>query len=167
MRKYALMTLMVVLVGAILLAGCQSDAWAEFAPEGEEFSVLMPGKPKAETETREGVTGTLYVQQHKQTNSAYIAGYFDYPQGSEYRLLEQATASYLVGEHDQLDVQAIELDGYPGRQVTHKIFGGPTIQARIYLVGSRLYTVTATTAAGEIQPEEVAEFLDSFDLTDK
>ncbi len=173
----------VVLVMAMFvsLAGCQrahesgaAQDWKEFAPEGEGFSVLLPGTPTGETESQVspfGVVESAWFDLEREGDKlAYHVRYDDYPlsvfgllNGSQLLYARQRRIEYLV-EGKIVDEEAISVLEHTGKQFTIELPDQKIGLYRIFLIDQRMYQLTVKAAPEDISVGEVSQFLDSFKL---
>lgn len=150
--------------------------WEKFvSPEGA-FAIMFPQKPVESQYSMESPAGKLVVHSYKHVGTAsYFLSYTDYPapiDGPEHKTeaLDHAREGGLRAVSGRLLSQTdISINGYPGRFiVVDSPNGGPNgslIQNKVYLVGSRLYSMQVAIPKGAPVSNTAAEkFLDSFEL---
>ncbi len=114
--------LLVLLVLAILLIGCQRSTWEEFSSSEGAFSILMPGAPTEHTNTVNTAVGPIdaYFFLLEQKDIAYMVGYSDYPDTVVQKtnpdaILEGARNGAVANVQGKLLKELIiSLNGYPG-----------------------------------------------------
>ena len=165
----------------VSLAGCQrahesgaAQDWKAFAPEGEGFSVLLPGTPIGETESQASALGVVesawFDLEREGDKLAYRVRYDDYPpaifglfDGSQLLYARQKRIEYLV-EGKIVDEEAIFIDEYAGKQFTIELPDEMLGLYRIFLIDQRMYQLTVKAAPEDISAGEVSQFMDSFKL---
>lgn len=157
----------------VFLVGCQQATWNEFKSPQGEFSILIPGTPTKQTRSVETPSGPLEAHMFlaEQGDVAYMVAYSDYPtmvirDRSSKLILDGARDGAVANAHGTLVRESVvSLNGNHGRELEIEPAGGKvTIQARIFLVGHRLYQVMVLTPKGTDFTEDVRKFLDSFTL---
>ncbi len=172
-------TLLLLLV-AVVLSACKSGPveWQTFSSSAGGFSVSIPGTFQESTQSVSTQLGAidLHIFMLGQANSAYMLSYADYPenfvkQSDVNTMLDGARDGALKNVNATLGgTKAISLDGSPGREFTasvpdsKSVPGGGSVQARIYLVKSRLYQLLVLTAKGNETEVDADKFLASFKL---
>ncbi len=165
----------------VSLPGCQradepgvAQDWEAFAPEGEGFSVLLPGTPIGETESQASALGVVesawFDLGQEGDKLAYRVRYDDYPpgifglfDGSQLLYARQKRIEYLV-EGKIVDEEAIFIDEYAGKQFTIELPDEKLGLYRIFLIDQRMYQLTVKAAPEDISTGEVSQFMDSFKL---
>jgi len=160
----------------VSLPGCQQAAqdWKTFSPEGEGFSVLLPGTPTGETESQASALGVVesawFDLEREGDKLAYRVRYDDYPpgllgllNGSQLLFARQKRIEYLA-EGKIVDEEVIAIDEHEGKQFTIELPNEKIGLYRIYLIDQRMYQLTVKAAPGDISAGEVSQFLDSFEL---
>jgi hypothetical protein len=175
MRK-KLFLLFILILGVLILSACgQTTAdWQDFSSTDGKFSVRMPGDPKEESNTITTDSGeiTIHLFGVPIGNTDYIVAYSDYPaelvnsKGSA-GILDSARDGAINNTKGKLiSDESIELNGFPGKLL---VVGSPDgtgiAQAKIFLVGNRLYQVFVATEKDSAYTEENLAFLDSFQFT--
>ena len=157
-----------------LLAGCAERVeWIRVADEREGFLVEMPGTPEKVTREIQLPFGRAPVHMWvvQDGDRAFIAGYTEYPPRvgdvtSDDELLDSARDRAVAGAAAHLlSEEAVELRGHRGRRLRMEARDGAVIvRGALFVAGSRLYQVLATTTPDEADTERVDRFLASFDL---
>ncbi len=165
----------------VSLAGCQrahesgaAQDWKEFAPEGEGFSVLLPGTPTGETASETGGFGVVesawFDLGREGDKLAYHLRYDDYPlalfslfRGSQLLLARQKMIEKRV-EGKIVDEEAISVVEHAGKQFTIELPDEKIGLYRIFFIDQRMYQLTVKAAPEDISAGEVFQFLDSFKL---
>jgi hypothetical protein len=156
-----------------LAAGCHKTDWKTFAPEGGNFSVLMPGEPQDASHTRKtpqgNLTSHLYLYSSKGT--AYAVSYLDRPASKDTATPEQILDSMRDAEVAKsggklLGTSSIKLpSGAPGREIQVSITQGDgkhAMRDRIFLVNNRLYQVMAVVPSDQLDAPDTLKYLNSF-----
>ncbi len=175
MRKkvYLLFTLF---LSVLILSACgqKTADWRDFTSTEGKFSVRMPGEPKAENNTITTDSGEIVIHLFGVPigNTDYIVAYSDYPaelvnsKGAA-GILESARDGAINNTKGTLiSDETIELNGFPGMMlVVGSPDGNGIAQAKIFLVGNRLYQVFVAAEKDTAFSEENLAFLDSFQFT--
>jgi hypothetical protein len=134
------------------------------------FTVLMPPNPTQDDRVQDTPGGQVQVHIAEAQDPAgkYLSTLSEFPQGSLDRIkskdlldsLQQATVQSmggtLVGAHD------IDVAGLPGREFTATDPQGSEVTARVFVAGSRVYTLAGTYPQGKQMPASIQQFLGSF-----
>jgi len=170
----------ITLFALILMANISTaqDNWEPFTSEEGRFTVLSPGEMDLRVNALEVAIGELkyftYFHQPADTlhNLLYQVSYCDYPKGTIHsdsvdfipEFLEdniKSSAESVSGELVYSD--DISYYEYPGK--LFKIFfsdGEGSIKSKIFIVGNRLYTVSAISMRNKSLNPMVDTFLESF-----
>ncbi|MBV9957077.1 MAG: hypothetical protein JO360_01595 [Acidobacteria bacterium] len=170
-RKTGALFLTLILAG--LAHGFQTNnEWAQVAPAGGRFTILMPGTPKSKIETADSQYGpyTTYLFTSGSPQAIYLAGWVDYAPAFKFGVEAELKANrdnFLKGINARLLTEkAIKLDGNPGIEFTAESDDVQFITSRVYIVGARPYQLIAMTNLKE-ELGNVDKFLSSFKLTTK
>ena len=171
-----------ILVLAGLLAACSPKFdWREVRPPDAGFVVALPGRPNVETRTLDfaggkvamtmasaGIGATLFAAGAASLSPAALA-----PDKID-STVDWFRAALLrnVGAAEGRSEPAPALRGVTTRAATAVTASGRRgtdglavqLAARFYVVDDRLYQVVALGAAGEIPPQALETFFDSFRL---
>ena len=150
----------------------------EFINQEGNFSIMSPLTLEESSQTVDTAAGPIEIHffMADDGNSAYMVGYSDYPAeivelSDPNEMLDGAAQGATANINGTLVSQNnISLDGHPGRELVLTATledVDATAKARIYLVGNRLYQVLALGAEGDISPEDMDAFLQSFKLLEK
>jgi hypothetical protein len=162
-----------VWLALLVLAGCQGQNWETFSPADGKFSVEFPGPPTQKIQRVPTAAGELVAHSfaYEEKDYAYTVGYSDYPAGVmqpglEDRILDSARDGAVENVRGKLvSEERIALNGHPGRNLKVTILSGRgTVDARIFLVGNRLYTAIASSETERASASDVRRFLDSFQI---
>jgi hypothetical protein len=175
MRKKVYLLFSLILSVLILSACGQTTAnWRDFSNTEGKFTVRMPGAPKEETNTIKTDSGeiTIHLFGIPIGDTDYIVAYSDYPTDlvvskGPTGILDSARDGAISNTKGTLITdESIELNGFPGKLL---IVGSPDgkgiAQAKIFLVGNRLYQVFVAAEKDAAYSEENLAFLDSFQFT--
>jgi len=133
------------------------------------FTVLMPPNPQTDNRTQETPGGPVqvHIAQAQDASGKYMSSLSEFPKGSLDKVkskdlldsLQQATIQSMGGTLvNSKDVQAGDL---PGREFTATDPQGSEVTARVFVGGSRVYTLAGTYPRGEV-PQSIQQFLGSF-----
>ena len=144
-----------------------------YTSEAGQFRVLLPDDDDHEDTTLATAIGPVRVRTvHGDVSRDLELGvsYSDYPEAfasvPEMKLFDGVRAG-LKGADGTVDTESDVVlgDGGPlGREFVVRA-GKNVVRCRAFLVGSRLYQVTATGRADAVDGKTAAEFFDSFELT--
>jgi hypothetical protein len=156
-----------------LLAACKPGRWREYSNQEGKFSVLLPGKPDETVQNVDTAAGaiTTYRYQIDSNNTSFAVAYTDYPAdlislSNPEELLNEAREGALSNIQGKLlEEQQVKVNGFPGRHLRIESSGSKMmLEARIFLVDSRLYQVLAAYRTGSVEDREITKFLNSFKL---
>ena len=151
--------------------------WQEYQSQAGRYSILMPGKPKEQTQSVEAEAGTLkvYLTIVEDRSVAYATAYWDYP--AEYirsteanDLLDSIVQNAVASADGKLTRQTdFPLTVYRGREVEFEtpVQGSQPamlIKVRYFLVNDRLYQVMVVALQRQGLPDPAQKFFDSFKL---
>jgi TonB family protein len=155
------------------------DSWKRFVSIEGRFTAVFPGSPKTSDETVSSSRFSFVAHKTQLTSLAeYGVIYGDYPKAFIDRtpadvILDQGAKGGVAEVNSQLlSISPITVNGYPGRFMKERMPNGTILQAKIVLVGQRLYQVAITTPREDgASPETVGfynslaqKFLDSFEI---
>ncbi|TBR58532.1 hypothetical protein BLD44_019250 [Mastigocladus laminosus UU774] len=151
--------------------------WKLFtAPDGS-FTVLMPGMPKAITQTQKTYMGEInlqvFVGQLANQEVAYVVAYNDFPHSygqmtnpqlilnNAQTLAVKATQSNLIRQRS-----INSSNGHPGKEIEYVNSGGKITKNRMYVADGRLYQVIAiaTQKQQKTLSQTINGYLNSFQL---
>lgn len=156
------------------VATADASAWTTLAPEGEAFSVKMPGTAKSTTSTIAtpgGDAANTVWAFNDDSDRAFAVSVAKFKAGafsgaSAKTILDQASASIVAATAgatlaSQSDVT---VNGNTGRAIT---FGNSTtqIQCELFIVGDSIVGASLAFAAGGTDGGVAAPFFASFQLT--
>ncbi|AFZ27871.1 hypothetical protein Cylst_5893 [Cylindrospermum stagnale PCC 7417] len=151
--------------------------WKTFtAPDGR-FSVLMPGRPKRETQTQKTYMGEINLQvfaaQPPKQDVAYIVTYNDFP----YNYAQMATPQEILNKAQYTAVTTTKSNlvsernirssnGHPGKEIEYVNAGGKITRSRMYFADGYLYQVTAITSKKQDKTlaKTITGYLNSFQI---
>lgn len=161
--------LLVVLALAGFAYGRQTE-WLAFSPEGGRFTIMMPGTPQPQVETKDSQFGpyTTHLFFISGDGELFMAAWVDYAPTFNFNVEAEIKANrdnFLKNAKAKLvSEKRITLDGHPGLEFTAQAENGALITSRIYIVGKRPYQLIAATDPKADQAK-VTKFLSSFKLT--
>lgn len=166
MRSRFYLFTLIIIVLAVAQARAQTTEWTKFSsPEGR-FSVLMPGRPLSDEQSKETPDGQVVMRffTARAGTGIFIVAYADYNMGEAKQELDANRDSFLRGMKATLVSESdIKLQENPGREIKAER-DQLSIRSRIYLVGKRYYqmvTITPATLPGNLEADK---FLISFEL---
>lgn len=168
MRHRLLAFSLLISVWSVVAAGAsmQTIQWAKFSsPEGR-FSILMPGQPLRDDQSKNTQVGKVVMHffTARSEGGIFIVAFTDYAMGDVKRELDANRDSFLKGMKATLVSESdIKLEGHPGREIK-ATRDALIIRSRIYLVGKRYYQAIAITPATLPGDLEADKFLTSFQL---
>jgi predicted RNase H-like HicB family nuclease len=172
------------MIAALLIASLASASLAQddapklkrYKTEEGNFSVMLPGEPKAQRvpikdPADKDAKQVQYV--FGTDDGAYLVSYQDNPklveadEASAEEALKSAQEGLDKAFGELLSEKAIKLaDRYPGRELEFEVKGekGGLYRARLYLVDGRLYQVVVVGTKEFATSKTAAAMLDSFAL---
>lgn len=157
---------LVILMAAAWQAPAQTAQWTKFSsPEGR-FSVLMPGRPVREEQSKDTSVGKVVMHffTTRTQTGIFVVAYADYAISEPKRELDANRDTFIKGMKATLVSESdIKLLEHPGREIKAER-DQLSIRSRIYLVGNRYYqmvTITPATLPGNLEADK---FLTSFEL---
>ena len=171
-------------------AEAERPAWKVISPAGAGFSVALPGAPDRKQEAVASIAGEVPAVRYEAGAgpALYAVGYIEYPAAAtrDPKRLLDATRDAIVAQSkgDLLSQRRVTLGRYPGRDFEAAIPlprpavagdakseepkkdqpGTGRLRCRIYLVGRRVYQLTAAGPRGAEDEEQIEEFFKSFKL---
>ena len=146
----------------------QAAQWPRFSsPEGR-FSILLPGRPLREDQTKETPVGRveMHIFTSRTEGGIYVVAYADYAFGDAKRELDANRDSFLKGmKATLLSESDINIKGHPGREV-NAWREQLTIRTRMYLVGRRYYQMFVIVPTAQAVREDTERFFNSFELVE-
>jgi Fas apoptotic inhibitory molecule (FAIM1) len=165
-----------VTVGRTLLTLGQPN-WQEYQSQAGRYSILMPGKPKEQTQSVDSAVGVLdmHSASFEDRSGAYLAMYVDYPadqirSGQATDILDGAAQGAVAKVKGKLARQQnFSLGAIPGREIE---FDAPAqgtqpamhVKVHYFLVNNRLYQVMVVAQQNQDLPADAQKFFDSFKL---
>ena len=146
----------------------QVAQWPRFSsPEGR-FSILLPGRPLREDQTKETPVGRveMHIFTSRTEGGIYVVAYADYAFGDAKRELDANRDSFLKGmKATLLSESDINIKGNPGREI-NAWREQLTIRTRMYLVGKRYYQMFVIVPTPQAVLEDTNRFFNSFELVE-
>ncbi len=147
-----------------------SVSWQTFTDPENRFSILMPGKPEQQDETKPGYASHTYMA--KENTNLYLAGVTLYdpsiynpsakPEGIEAELAaDRDNFNKAVNAHGSSG-QRRKFDGYPALEFT-SASSQANFSGLIILAGSHCYMVVAAYHTPD-KPAEATRFFQSYKL---
>lgn len=162
-----------LVIGIPLLFGILQDAppagWMVFASKAGRFSVSLPGVPIEVPQFVGQLKVVKYVAEGK-NEAVYVISHTDYAEAdvkadAVQKRLDQARDGAIVSVGGKLKTEkAVQLEGFPGRDIAIEKAGAVIVRMRIFVVDRRVYQVLALGPPAVLGSKEVANFLDSFRL---
>jgi hypothetical protein len=157
----------------------QSEEWTEFSFPNGQFVVSMPAKPKSQSIPLDSIPGGLVanILGLDKEGESYAVAYVEFPNRVDDQTKSKAVLDGIVEKElakiaGQLINQTdVALSGFSGREVRIEVVDGFWVD-RFYLVGSRIYFVSAFVAKIRADTKEITErqnalirkYFDSFKL---
>lgn len=154
--------------------------WSVFSSTEGSFRILMPGKPTETSEKIKTKTGEIEVKmfsvEREEEGSKYTVAYIDYPREyidmlTQKNLVEKAIntgkdTALKKANGTIISEEKITLAGYPGKEFNYTKPGDKITKHRIFLVGNRLYQLSAEVTQKKQQylNKSISGFCDSFKL---
>ncbi len=166
-------------VGPASSVDANPNAWRRFVSAEGRFAALFPGSPRVSDETIGSPPFTFVAHKTQLTSLAeYGVIYSDYPRGvveqsSPDVILDQGAKGGVAEVNSQLlSISSITVNGYPARLLKERMPDGTIMQAKMVLVGRRMYQAAVTTPKEDGASREalslynsIAErFLNSFEV---
>jgi hypothetical protein len=168
-----------IVAGGRTLLTLGQPSWQEFKSPAGRYSVMMPGKPKVQSQTVDTLAGPLELNMAILEDRAgtYTVMYSDYPPDliqpeAVDSVLDNAAhggATSMDGEIVQ--VNPFSMGPFPGREAEFKVPAQGSqpaikIKTHFFLVNNRMYQVMVLVTQNQVYPEGVQKFFDSFQLID-
>jgi hypothetical protein len=158
-----------------LLLGATQDgpAWKTFTCKEGAFTVALPTTPTEQRQRVKTATGQLDVAvflAEDKHDVSYVVSYSDLPEsevkkGTEKKRLDFARDGAVSKARGKLrSEKAIELAGFPGREVVIENDSEVVVRLRIFVVQRRLYQAMVVGPGAAVLGRDGAFFLDSFHL---
>jgi uncharacterized protein YbaP (TraB family) len=148
----------------------ERPVWERVTSEEGAFEIVMPGPPRKQNYTSNG-SGSVLMAEDNGTGFFSSASWFDPVAGSVFtddsatlEKVVESTVSEIGGklEHDQ----PVRLDGFNGRAYEASTSEGITVKGRVYLRGSRVYSIAAGGPATPQIIDSAEHLLGSFRFLD-
>jgi hypothetical protein len=130
------------------LQSAQAAPWKTIAPKNANFSVSLPGTPKATKNVdkdKDGSVTTDYDWSLEQGVNFYMVGYQEHPASTAKlmngdALLDEVVKSMMGESKGKITRQKkIALSGFPGREVMATTPDGVALAAKLFWAKNRLY----------------------------
>ncbi len=125
-----------------------ATAWKEFTPPEGGFRVEMPGTPTLRRQNlpQINIPMNMYILELKNIDTAFIAGFLDFPENAEQQVSSEEIFDASVREAGKalsgmrkIGERKLTCEGHPGREVVYSLPGRGVIIYRMYLVDDRYY----------------------------
>jgi hypothetical protein len=130
----------------------------------------MPPNPQTNDRTQDTPGGQVqvHIAQAQDPAGKYLSTLSEFPKGSLDKIkskdlldsLQQATIQSMGGT--LVNSQDVDVAGLPGREFTATDPEGSAVTARVFVGGSRVYTLAGTYPQGKQVPDSIQQFLGSF-----
>ncbi len=165
--------ILIGVMGSVAFAQ-ETSAWTSFTSAEGRFTVLMPSKPKIEDKDTDTTQGTLplHLFSSSNDNAYFLISYNDFPNLDETNLqaaLEAGRTGAIQSMGGELvSERKISIGNNPGLEFrAKKISEGSEIiaNARLYLVGRRLYQLLVLAYKPHADSPDIQRFLTSLELS--
>lgn len=161
------------------LAACGSSTTEppqEFKSETGRFSIMAPYALEETTQSVDTEAGTIEIHMFvaDRGQESWLVGYSDYPeeivQAADPQLILEGAGNGAAANVDGelVSIAQTSLNDYPGRKVTISAQAqngqDMVVQGHMFLVGNRLYQILVVVPKGQESRQEIADFLQSFQL---
>jgi hypothetical protein len=169
-RFVSLFTGMIFLVG---IPCAMAVDWQTFTSQAGGFSILMPGTPTLHQSAEKSFVGTIGVNLFELTSSKgqYSVEYSDLPGiavdlGGHKTILDKAKEAFIKDNGVmEMSFTDIAFHGHPGKALNFQVKDSGAIgKAYFYLIKKRLYVLAASHAPTAGKPQNIQQFLNSFQL---
>lgn len=153
-----------------LIAGCYPDLdWREVRSDEGGFTVLLPAKPRFETQSLPSQGAQLQLRQwsSKARQTAFAIGYVDLPpEGSDaLAVMREALLRNISGK--TISDNPVTIDGLPGRDILAEGRVGDSavvLRLRSITGKKRLYNLAVLGPPEDFQPSEIETFFMSLNV---
>jgi hypothetical protein len=174
MKKITL-AITALLLATMILSACAPSTpdWREFIGPDGDFSVQMPAEPQEQVDEYDTDSGKITVHMFGTSvgDMDYITAYSDYPEelvaakGAQGILDDARDGAVTNTKGELVSDEAIEMNGNPGRMLQVGSPDGKGLaQAKLFLVGNRLFQVFVAGPKENAESEDVQFYLNSFTL---
>jgi len=159
-----------LLLACVAAAGQAQAPWQKFTSEEGRFSVLMPGKPSPEKETKQSPHGpyTTYLFSARGDAQVFLVGWVDYAPTFRFDVQKEIEANrdnfVKAVKGNLVGTTPIKLGTHPGVEFTAET-EQVVYRSRVYVVGRRPYQLVAARVKGTDEPSDVNRFFSSFEIT--
>ena len=167
-RQNCLMQTIVAIVFVLLLAASYPDLdWREVRSDKGGFSVLLPSKPRIETQSLPSPKFPMQLHQwsSKARKTAFAIGYADLPQTGSDAVTEMRDVLIRNISGKVISDMPLEINGMPGKDVVAAGRIGDTavvLRLRSFTGKGRIYQLAVLGPAEDFQPSEIETFFLSF-----
>lgn len=162
------MRAILIVISSMLLAACYPDLdWREVRSEDGGFSVLLPSKPRLETQPLPAAKFPTQLHQwsSKARKTAFAIGYADLPQSGSDAVegMRDVLIRNISGK--VISNMPIDVNGMPGRDVVAEgRIGDSVVELRLRSVTGkgRIYQLAVLGPREDFQPSEIETFFLSF-----
>ena len=144
--------------------------WSTFTSKAGRFSVLLPGTPTEQRETKQSDQGpyTIHLVILKDQRNRFVVGWVDYPPSfnpdwqlelemNRDKFVENQKATLLTSRQIRIDGhQVIEFTAETPEQI---------FRSRVYMVGRRPYQIIIGSPRGLDDSENINKFFNSFKIS--
>ncbi|HEU4510606.1 MAG TPA: hypothetical protein VFR78_20410 [Pyrinomonadaceae bacterium] len=141
-----------------------------FTSKPGRFSVLLPGIPTEQIETKQSDQGpyTTYLYILKEQGNGFVIGFVDYDPSFNFNRqleLEMNRDKFIQNQKAKLlQSREIKIDGYLAIEFTAET-PEQTFRSRVYMVGRRPYQIIISSPKGLDDSANVNRFFNSFKVT--
>jgi hypothetical protein len=160
------------LVIQVFIGGDKLATFKEFRSDEGGFTVLMPGKPKAQNQTLDSPVGQVKMVMYMAGSSkaGCAVAYADYPaqlinSTDPQKTLDGARNGAIKNVNGKLISEtSINFHGLPARDVRIEIPKKALITARLILAGPRFYQLMFIAPTDKEHEQDISQFLNSFTI---
>jgi hypothetical protein len=167
--KKAALILVIMVAGSAISRSSSVSGWKKLTSTDGGFSVLMPGKPKAENQSLaiDGVKMEVHsCSAWSRSNGEFTVSYVDAPalmtEAAGERMLDDQGRRLTQGDDRRmLSTDSLTVNGYSVRQYRAIVEGGLQADEKVYLVKRRLYILLVVHDRDQ-DKDDVTKFFGSF-----
>lgn len=144
--------------------------WSMFTSKPGRFSVLLPGTPTEQIETKQSDQGpyTTYLYILKEQANGFLIGFVDYDPSFNFNRqleLEMNRDKFIQNQKAKLlESREIRIDGFLAIEFTAET-PDQVFRSRVYMVGRRPYQIIISSPKGLDDSANVNRFFNSFKVT--
>ncbi|TAE54177.1 MAG: hypothetical protein EAZ76_16390 [Nostocales cyanobacterium] len=155
----------------------KKSEWKIFTPPDKSFQVLMPGRPKTDTQIQKTRMGEINIEifaiQPPEQEVAYLVTYNEFPYSyakmtSPQKILNDAKANTLITTQSNLisSRNIRSSNGHPGLEIKYIDSVGKVTTNRMYVAEGRLYQVIAIVSRKQREnlDKTITGYLNSFQV---